>query len=279
MTNITGAQSIPKIIHYCWFGSNEKPQELQKYIDSWNMLNDYKIIEWNESNCTFDDNEFVEKAFKEKQWCFVSDYCRLKALYEFGGIYLDTDVKIFNSLDPLLNHPAFLNFIFNSSIGTAVIGAQKGNTLIKNLLNLYDKTRFDTSLPHNKIDFRDGYYYAKDFIPNNFYFTYYVLEHYPTFKLNNKYQEFEDFVIYPKEKFELGNFLKTQYTIHYCAGAWRPQKNVTKTTLKGSIRNIILSFPFFGYYNQLILRKLRYHQKNKLLPFYIKSKNQKQSLN
>ncbi len=40
---------IPKIIHYCWFGENEKPQLVKDCIKSWNnFLPDYEIIEWNE---------------------------------------------------------------------------------------------------------------------------------------------------------------------------------------------------------------------------------------
>ena len=37
---------IPKIIHYCWFGRNEKPEKIQKCIESWKIhLSDYQIIE------------------------------------------------------------------------------------------------------------------------------------------------------------------------------------------------------------------------------------------
>lgn len=39
---------------------------------------------------------------RTKKYAFVSDYVRLKALYEYGGIYLDTDIKILKSFNPLL---------------------------------------------------------------------------------------------------------------------------------------------------------------------------------
>lgn len=26
---------IPKIIHYCWFGGNQLPDEVKKYMETW----------------------------------------------------------------------------------------------------------------------------------------------------------------------------------------------------------------------------------------------------
>ena len=47
--------SVPKIIHYCWFGPKEIPEMEQKCIASWKkVLPDYKIMFWNEQN--FDVN-------------------------------------------------------------------------------------------------------------------------------------------------------------------------------------------------------------------------------
>lgn len=113
--------SIPKIIHYCWFGGKPIPDSLQKCIDSWEKLEGYTIMRWDESNCSFDENEFVRKTYAEKQLGFIGDYYRLKAVYEYGGIYLDTDVKVYKSFDPLLQHQAFLNFIFDCSVGLSLI--------------------------------------------------------------------------------------------------------------------------------------------------------------
>ena len=87
---------IPKIIHYCWFGGKPIPKDLQDCIDTWSILKGYQVMRWDESNCSFDENEFVRKTYAEKQLGFIGDYYRLKAVYEYGGIYLDTDVKAGN---------------------------------------------------------------------------------------------------------------------------------------------------------------------------------------
>ena len=105
--------TIPKIFHYCWFGNNKKPDLALKCIKTWNKFSDYKIVEWNESNCDIHVNKFVVDAYADKAWAYVSDYFRLKALYDNGGIYLDTDVKVFKDFQPFLNHKMFLSFMFD----------------------------------------------------------------------------------------------------------------------------------------------------------------------
>ena len=94
--------SVPKIIHYCWFGGNPKPKLAEKCIKSWKKFcPDYQIIEWNEEN--FDVSaapEYVCQAYAAKRWAFVTDYVRLKAMTEMGGIYMDTDVELVKPLTP-----------------------------------------------------------------------------------------------------------------------------------------------------------------------------------
>ena len=165
---------IPKIIHYCWFGSKPIPKDLQDCIDTWSILKGYQVMRWDESNCSFDENEFVRKTYAEKQLGFIGDYYRLKAVYEYGGIYLDTDVKVCKSFDPLLDYPAFLNFIFDCSVGSAIIGARKGNPLIKALLDMYDNTTFGTNRSGKVFEWRDGKLVVDGYATSNYYYTYYL---------------------------------------------------------------------------------------------------------
>ena len=99
---------IPKIIHYCWFGKNKMPYILQAYINNWKkIIPDYQIIRWDESNFDVNSLSFTKEAYDSKVWAFVSDYVRLYALYNYGGIYLDTDVELLTDFDHLLNNSAF----------------------------------------------------------------------------------------------------------------------------------------------------------------------------
>ena len=125
---------IPRKVHYCWFG-NEMPKRVKKCVSTWKKLDDYEFIEWNEKNCDFSLNSFTRTAAKFKRWGYLSDYYRILALYIHGGIYLDTDVKVLKKFDDLLNYKAFMGYIFDSSIGTAILGFEKGHPLLKIILN------------------------------------------------------------------------------------------------------------------------------------------------
>ena len=92
---------IPKVIHYCWFGGNPLPDLALRCIESWKRYNpDYEIIRWDEDNYDINADYYTAEAYRAKKWAFLSDYARLKIVYENGGIYLDTDVEALFQGDP-----------------------------------------------------------------------------------------------------------------------------------------------------------------------------------
>ena len=137
-------QKIPKIIHYCWFGGKDKPEVIKKYINSWKeKLRDYEIKEWNESNFDISSNIFVKQAYESGKYAFVSDYVRVYALYNYGGIYMDTDVEVKQPFsDEILGNDSFWGFEEKNYIATSTIGTKKGNKLIKRFLDSYDGKEF-----------------------------------------------------------------------------------------------------------------------------------------
>ena len=113
--------SIPKVLHYCWFGGAPKPKNIQNCIRSWKKYcPDYEIIEWNEQNFDVSQSLYTRQAYDARRWAFVADYARLKILYEQGGIYMDTDVELLRSLDDLLVYPAFFGFQHNNEVATGL---------------------------------------------------------------------------------------------------------------------------------------------------------------
>ena len=99
---------IPKIIHYCWFGRGKLPELAVKCINSWKKYcPDYEIIEWNEENFNINCCAYVKEAYDNKKYAFVADYVRLFAMYNLGGIYMDTDVELVSSLESFLHHQGF----------------------------------------------------------------------------------------------------------------------------------------------------------------------------
>lgn len=130
---------IPKVIHYCWFGKKEKPEIVKKCISSWKKnLPEYEIIEWNEENFQIDNYLFTKEAYSSGNYAFVSDFVRVNVLYTYGGIYLDTDTEVWGSLDGFLSNPSFWGFEEKNYIATSIIGAEKGNKLIKDFLDYYN---------------------------------------------------------------------------------------------------------------------------------------------
>lgn len=100
---------IPKIIHYCWFGGNPLPEKAKECIESWKKyFPDYEIKEWNESNFDVMSIPYTQEAYRLKKYAFVSDYARLWVLYNYGGIYFDTDVEVIASFDDIIAQGSFM---------------------------------------------------------------------------------------------------------------------------------------------------------------------------
>lgn len=134
---------IPKIIHYCWFGNNAKPRNVEKCIQSWkSVLSDYRFIEWNEENFDVSYNEYTLEAYTAKKYAFVSDVARLKALYEYGGIYLDTDVMVYKKFDSILKEKCVFGFEEKQFIATSFMACEKDNGFIKQFLDYYSETKY-----------------------------------------------------------------------------------------------------------------------------------------
>lgn len=136
---------IPKIIHYCWFGGNPLPEKVKNCIKSWKKYcPDYEIIQWNETNYNVNKIRYIKEAYESGKWAFVSDYARLDVVYQYGGIYLDTDVELVKSPDNLLEESMFLaiekqNCQINTGLG---FGAEKENLLLYQLMELYHNISF-----------------------------------------------------------------------------------------------------------------------------------------
>lgn len=137
--------SIPKKIHYCWFGNHPLPDKAQMCIESWRRhCPDYEMICWNEDNYDIHKIRYIEEAYQAGKWAFVSDYVRLDVIFTYGGIYLDTDVELLKNLDDLLENKLFLtlekqNCHINTGLG---FGAEKGNRWLRGLMKIYEELSF-----------------------------------------------------------------------------------------------------------------------------------------
>lgn len=224
---------IPKIIHYCWFGKNEKPKKIQECINSWyEHLSDYQIIEWNEDNFNTDELLYTKCAYEARKYAFVSDVARIKALIEMGGIYLDTDVMVYKTFDKILNKPCVLGFEMGNYIATSFMGCEARHNLMKEFYELYLNLPFyDES--------------GKIIAGTNVCKLTTILKS-KGLERNNQLQCIEDNIyIYPQEYFSPYNYaweysMKTDNTVceHLFYVSWMSRK----TRLKKKIKKVISFF-------------------------------------
>ena len=205
---------IPSIIHYFWIGDGEMPELVEKCINSWKeKLPGFKIKCWNAENFNIDICQYTREAFRAKKYAFISDYVRLYVLYHEGGIYLDTDVEVLRTLDDLLDSPAFAGFENNHAIATCILGSQKGNPILKKLLDYYSTRSF--VLPNGEYDLT----------PNPVPITNVLQQE--GIIIDGKQQKIKDIVIYPQDCIcpyyratETLNVTEKTYCIHYFNGGW-----------------------------------------------------------
>lgn len=229
---------IPKIIHYCWFGRGPLPELAQKCIASWKKyLPGYEIKEWNEDNFDVNIIPYTAEAYKAKKYAFVSDYARFWILYQYGGIYFDTDVEVIRPIDDIVERGNFMGFetepklqvkadASEASVNPGLgMGVAPGLGIIKKMLDFYEGRHFE-------------------FIPGGI--GQLTIVHIATevllkagLKQQHGIQQVNDIWIYPAEYFCPIN-LKTgrihvkpnTRTIHHYAGTWQDKHFSFKEWIK-----------------------------------------------
>jgi len=233
---------IPKIIHYCWLSGDEFPEIIKSCIDSWKVkLPDYEFILWDTKRFALEDNIWVKQAFESKKYAFAADYIRLHAVYNYGGIYLDTDVELIKSFNSLLHLPYFFGSEGDSIIEAGVFGAEKGCNWINDCLS---------------------YYNGKSFIKTNGSFDTLTLPRIMMKRIQENYSITEldysqtitpsfskssnELFMFPKDFFcaknhGTGIIEKTHNTfcIHHFAMSWLPKKTTFLPNLKRKIMSIL----------------------------------------
>ena len=69
---------------------------------------EYELKCWDDSTLGEFSNVFMNEALEEHKFAFASDVIRLYVIYKYGGIYMDTDVMVYKSFNPLLENHAFI---------------------------------------------------------------------------------------------------------------------------------------------------------------------------
>lgn len=250
---------IPKKIHWCWLSGDPLPAKIKKCVKSWKRtMPDYEIICWDKKRFDIRSIPFVEQAYACRKYAFAADYIRLYALYTEGGIYLDSDVMVFERFDHFLSHGAFSSveiveemfswrndsdwFSQHSGFGIqcAVMGAEKGNAWIGDCLSYYkDK----------QIEIKDNKIIGINVIPA-------ITAKIAYDKYGFVYDDFSDkpqyldaeVVIYPSYVFAAlyGDVRKSTICLHLAEQAWGMEKR-KMTLLQKGYAHLLSKSRFLGW--------------------------------
>lgn len=238
---------IPRKIHYCWFGRKAMPQEALDCITSWKKhMPDWEYKLWNEDNFDVSALPYTSEAYAAGKYAFVSDVARLKALYDEGGVYLDTDVEVFKSFEPLLEKKAFAGFegSKHKPVGTCVMATEAGGEWVTEMLETYKDRHFTKT---------DGTF---DITTNVQFITAIMAQN--GFRQDGREQDYKDLHIFPVDYFSprhtTGEYIRTENT--YCEHKGLASWNTHKRGWKGIVHSLI------GQKNMTRLIKLKRHFEN-----------------
>ncbi len=237
---------IEKKIHLIWFGDREK--KIIYLDDLKKIYPDYEIKIWGNDDFSFDENIFVKRAFKEKRWSFLSDFYRLKVLYENGGIYLDIDMQPIKSIDEILENTKskiILSFEYKGSISMGFIAVQKGHPFLKKAIIYYNNIPF-----------------VNYFLIGNLIWTEIIIDIYKKIKLFNKFQIIDDLTIYTRNHFSnLKKVKEETYFLHKHQLNWIKSKFLRK--IFSYIILLAIFMPVWFHNLFLLFNQKKLERKNK----------------
>lgn len=238
---------IPKTIHYCWFGKGEMPQLAKDCIASWHKyMPDWEYKLWNEENFDVNTVPYTKEAYEARKFAFVSDYVRLWALYNEGGLYLDVDFEVFKSFDNLMGWNAFAGYEGSKHLPVmmGVVASRPNGNWVKEQLDAYENRHFirlDGSL-----DLTTNVRFISNRMRQN------------GFEQNGIEQDYLDLHVFPVDYFcprqTTGEYFRTEntYCEHRGLDSWSKSRGGWKTAIgkvvgsKNMIRLIKLKRKLFG---------------------------------
>lgn len=217
---------IPKRIFYVWGYGERKSKVADICIENWRVLMpDFEIIEINEKSkdwfdfdYEYENNLWFKTVYDLKMWAYVSDYMRVKTLYDHGGVYLDTDVTAYKNFTPLLNDKMFIGNTPINLPDPCVMGAETKHPVLRAMYDFYQSQIWKS----------DKYVITHIFkkVFNNLYGE----------KLNKDRAFYsENLVIYPyqyftpsyyAEEFTHKAIKEDTYSMHWQGNSWVTKKNL-----------------------------------------------------
>lgn len=130
----TNTIRIPRVFHHIWVGNKPLPEKYKAWQKGWQSIPGWEYKLWTDKEVAKLTLQNKELYYKETNMGARSDILRIEILYQFGGVYIDTDFEVyepkmfdflssaydffcgFHSIDSLLYHKvlAYNNAIIGS---------------------------------------------------------------------------------------------------------------------------------------------------------------------
>lgn len=138
---------IPKIIHLCWFSNDPYPVEIKVCLDTWKrLLPDFQVKVWNFEKAKAIGCAFIDEALEAHKWAFAADVVRFYAVYQEGGVYMDSDIYLHLRFDDFIPNEGFVTFCENDKeefgLQAAFFIGTKGNEFCKKMVEYYADRHF-----------------------------------------------------------------------------------------------------------------------------------------
>jgi len=258
---------IPKLIHYSWFSGDPYPSRIEQCMASWKLLlPDYEFVLWDLAKTREIDNTFLKEALQERKWAFAADVVRCYAIYKYGGIWLDTDVEIFQSFDSLLDNQLFIgkegralfniadSFRYIYPLTAHCFGAEAGHPFMGSCYDYYHDRHFITSL---NTSLSDSLRYDLKLLPE--IMSVIAASNYGYDGALDKEDKVEaldnGIVVYPYFYFDLPRYHSKAdvFAIHYLQGGWVNGSSVS-SAIRG-FRKKDLQYYIYHLLNSFLKRR------------------------
>lgn len=134
-------------IHYIWLGG-QLPIKNKAIVDEWKLLMpNFEFFLWDEENTKKYDCLFLRQCLRKKAYAFASDYLRLRIVHEYGGFYLDTDMKLIKSLRNLEVASFMIGEEEENISSWGIFYSEKNSVILNKCLSKYKNLIFDQFKP------------------------------------------------------------------------------------------------------------------------------------
>ncbi len=142
--------SVPRIFHHIWLSNDPVPPALRLGVETFVRFHpEFSVRRWTAEDISEEPSPFLHAAIKHRKWAFAADYVRLKALFEFGGVYADGDVAFYRRIDEYFHYECVFAWENSFAVGPHFLAARPRHPIIGRLLQIYQERDF---LRGNHID-------------------------------------------------------------------------------------------------------------------------------